>query len=62
MVIELDKRIIVFISLCIIDTASAYKNEEDFGKSLKTLLPKYGLKRSDIFITSKLGECRKYCQ
>lgn len=62
MVVEIDKRIIVFISLCIIDTASAYKNEEDIGKSLKTLLPKYGLKRSDIFITSKLGECRKYCQ
>ncbi|XP_046846962.1 9,11-endoperoxide prostaglandin H2 reductase-like isoform X2 [Xenia sp. Carnegie-2017] len=37
------------------DTASAYKNEEDIGKSLKILLPKYGLKRSDIFITSKLA-------
>ncbi|XP_064613892.1 uncharacterized oxidoreductase YtbE-like isoform X2 [Liolophura sinensis] len=36
-------------------TAAVYKNETDIGNSLKTLLPKYGLRRSDIFITSKLG-------
>jgi diketogulonate reductase-like aldo/keto reductase len=41
----------------LIDTASVYKNEADIGRSLKVLLPKYNLKRSDIFITSKLGKC-----
>ncbi|XP_033762887.1 glyoxal reductase-like [Pecten maximus] len=51
-----------------IDTASVYRNEEDIGESLKELLPKYGLKRQDIFITSKLGpkdqgcgRCRQSC-
>ncbi|KAL5011208.1 hypothetical protein ScPMuIL_011708, partial [Solemya velum] len=38
-----------------IDTASVYRNEEDIGHSFKKLLPKYNLKRSDLFITSKLG-------
>ncbi|XP_028390941.1 uncharacterized protein LOC114515527 [Dendronephthya gigantea] len=38
-----------------IDTAASYNNEKDIGRSLKTLLPKYNLKRSDIFITSKLA-------
>lgn len=37
-----------------IDTAQVYANEEEIGKALKTLLPKYNLKREDIFITSKL--------
>lgn len=48
-----------------IDTAAVYKNEKDIGKSLKTLLAKYNLKRSDIFITSKLGKrynCEKICK
>ncbi|KAL4222188.1 hypothetical protein ACF0H5_018225 [Mactra antiquata] len=51
-----------------IDTASVYKNEVDIGNALKTLLPKFGLKRDDIFITSKLGpkdqgagKCRQAC-
>lgn len=51
-----------------IDTASVYRNEEDIGESLKELLPKHGLKRQDIFITSKLGpkdqgcgRCRESC-
>lgn len=51
-----------------IDTAGGYRNEEDIGESLKVLLPKYGLKRSDIFITSKLApvdqgqnKCREAC-
>lgn len=51
-----------------IDTASVYRNEEDIGESLKELLPKHGLKRQDIFITSKLGpkdqgcgRCRASC-
>uniref|UniRef100_A0A0A9Z6H5 Putative reductase n=2 Tax=Lygus hesperus TaxID=30085 RepID=A0A0A9Z6H5_LYGHE len=37
------------------DTAAVYGNEEDIGKSLRHLLPKYNLERSDIFITSKLS-------
>ena len=51
-----------------IDTASVYRNEREIGESLKELLPKYGLKREDIFITSKLGpkdhgrgKCRVGC-
>ncbi|XP_031570803.1 uncharacterized protein LOC116305107 [Actinia tenebrosa] len=39
----------------LIDTASVYRNEADIGKALKTLCPKYGLSRQDLFITSKLG-------
>ncbi|XP_070565222.1 glyoxal reductase-like [Ptychodera flava] len=39
----------------LIDTAAVYRNEEDIGTCLKELLPKYGLNRSDIFITSKLA-------
>uniref|UniRef100_A0A182SKI5 NADP-dependent oxidoreductase domain-containing protein n=1 Tax=Anopheles maculatus TaxID=74869 RepID=A0A182SKI5_9DIPT len=35
-------------------TAVVYRNEEYIGSALKTLLPKYNLKREDIFITSKL--------
>lgn len=38
-----------------IDTAAVYGNEGDIGIALKQLLPKYNLKREDIFITSKLG-------
>lgn len=38
-----------------IDTASVYRNEKDIGDSIEQLLPKYGLKREDLFITSKLG-------
>ncbi|XP_075692959.1 putative oxidoreductase YtbE isoform X2 [Rhinoderma darwinii] len=37
------------------DTASVYRNEGDLGQALRQLLPKYGLSRSDIFITSKLS-------
>lgn len=38
-----------------IDTAVVYHNEEDIGNALKTLLPKYNLQRSDVFITTKLS-------
>ncbi|KAK5640402.1 hypothetical protein RI129_011213 [Pyrocoelia pectoralis] len=38
-----------------IDTAAVYGNEHDIGLALKDLLPKYNLKREDIFITSKLS-------
>nr|XP_022912061.1 uncharacterized protein LOC111423039 [Onthophagus taurus] len=38
-----------------IDTAAVYGNETDIGSALKTLLPKYNLKREDIFITTKLS-------
>ncbi|KAM4017183.1 putative oxidoreductase YtbE isoform 2-T2 [Anomaloglossus baeobatrachus] len=37
------------------DTAAVYRNEADLGHALRQLLPKYGLARSDIFITSKLS-------
>lgn len=36
------------------DTAAVYQNEEAIGLALKDLLPKYNLKREDIFITTKL--------
>ncbi|CAI5451267.1 unnamed protein product [Caenorhabditis angaria] len=36
------------------DTAKYYKNEKEIGEALKVLLPKHNLKRSDIFITSKM--------
>ncbi|XP_019867721.1 glyoxal reductase-like [Aethina tumida] len=39
----------------LIDTAKVYHNEKDIGVALKELLPKYKLKREDIFITSKLS-------
>ncbi|XP_033224467.1 uncharacterized oxidoreductase YtbE-like [Belonocnema kinseyi] len=38
-----------------IDTAAVYKNEEAIGTALKSLLPKYNLKREDLFITTKLS-------
>jgi len=38
-----------------IDTAQAYTNESDIGKALGILMPKYGLERKDLFITSKLS-------
>uniref|UniRef100_A0A1B6CHW2 NADP-dependent oxidoreductase domain-containing protein n=2 Tax=Clastoptera arizonana TaxID=38151 RepID=A0A1B6CHW2_9HEMI len=38
-----------------IDTAAVYYNEEAIGQALKDLLPKYGLQREDIFITTKLS-------
>ncbi|KAJ8338046.1 hypothetical protein SKAU_G00370120 [Synaphobranchus kaupii] len=37
------------------DTAAVYRNEADLGSALRDLLPKHGLTRGDIFITSKLG-------
>ncbi|KAM6909004.1 aldo-keto reductase [Xenentodon cancila] len=37
------------------DTAAVYQNEADLGRALRELLPKYGLVRGDVFITSKLG-------
>ena len=38
-----------------IDTAAVYRNEEDIGCALKSLLPKYNLERNNIFITTKLS-------
>ncbi|XP_068116804.1 glyoxal reductase-like [Hyperolius riggenbachi] len=37
------------------DTASVYRNEGDLGQALRKCLPKYGLTRADIFITTKLA-------
>jgi len=39
----------------LVDTAKVYRNEEDIGKALKELLPKYNLTRKDIWITTKLS-------
>jgi len=38
-----------------LDTAAIYRNEEDIGLALEELLPKYGIQRSELFITSKLS-------
>ncbi|VDL70007.1 unnamed protein product [Nippostrongylus brasiliensis] len=35
------------------DTAKYYVNEPELGAALEELLPKYGLSRSDIFLTTK---------
>lgn len=35
------------------DTAKYYHNEKELGAAIKELLPKHGLSRSDIFITTK---------
>uniref|UniRef100_F1L2U3 Aldose reductase B n=1 Tax=Ascaris suum TaxID=6253 RepID=F1L2U3_ASCSU len=35
------------------DTAKYYRNEPELGNALQDLLPKYGLEREDIFITTK---------
>ncbi|XP_029310726.1 uncharacterized protein LOC115023676 [Cottoperca gobio] len=37
------------------DSAAVYRNEAELGRVLKELLPKHGLTREDVFITSKLG-------
>ncbi|XP_068611932.1 glyoxal reductase-like [Brachionichthys hirsutus] len=37
------------------DSADAYENEAQLGRSLRELLPKHGLTREDVFITSKLS-------
>ena len=38
------------------DTAHNYLNEESLGDSLQKFLPKHGLTRKDVFITTKIGE------
>lgn len=42
------------------DSATVYRNEHLLGKAFKDLLPKYNLKREDIFITSKLAPADLY--
>lgn len=37
------------------DTAAVYRNEVEIGQALRELLPKHGLSRAEIFVTSKLG-------
>lgn len=39
------------------DSAVCYRNESHLGDALKELLPKYNLRREDIFITSKISKC-----
>ncbi|PIO70313.1 2,5-diketo-D-gluconic acid reductase A domain protein, partial [Teladorsagia circumcincta] len=36
------------------DTAELYGNEAELGAALEEYMPKYGLKREDIFITTKV--------
>jgi hypothetical protein len=43
------------------DSAVVYRNEQHIGEALKTLLPKYHLRREDVFITSKLSESQAKC-
>ena len=38
----------------LIDTAAVYRNESIIGECLPMLLEKHGLKREDVFITTKL--------
>lgn len=38
------------------DTAHAYPNEESLGKSLEIVFQEKGLKRKDVFLTTKIGE------
>ena len=52
------------------DTAHIYKNEAELGAALEKYLPEFGLKREDIFITTKVptrdadpaGEAKKLIQ
>lgn len=37
------------------DTAQMYNNEKFLGQAFTELLPKFNLKRSDIFIITKFG-------
>ncbi len=37
------------------DSATIYRNEEDIGLALEELCPLQGIKRSDLFLTSKLA-------
>ncbi|XP_063043412.1 glyoxal reductase isoform X2 [Engraulis encrasicolus] len=37
------------------DTAAVYRNEVEVGQALRELLPKHGISRADVFVTSKLG-------
>ncbi|XP_076828552.1 aldo-keto reductase Mvan_2161 [Brachyhypopomus gauderio] len=44
------------------DTAAVYRNEADIGQALRVLLPKHGLSRGDVFITSKLSPKDQGCK
>ncbi|XP_054851155.1 glyoxal reductase-like [Eublepharis macularius] len=39
----------------LVDTAAVYGNEAAIASALRELLPRYGLRREDIFLTSKLS-------
>lgn len=40
-----------------IDTAMLYFNEEEIGNSVRELIDEGVVKRSDLFITTKVREC-----
>ena len=44
-----------------IDTATVYRNEEAVGRLLKQAMNDNNLQRSDIFVTSKLGNQDVFC-
>lgn len=46
----------LYLIKLLVDTAAVYCNESDIGQALPKLLPKYGLNRNDIHITTKLGK------
>ncbi|KAJ7307434.1 hypothetical protein JRQ81_009453 [Phrynocephalus forsythii] len=39
----------------LVDTAAVYGNEAALGRALRELLPRHGLSRGDVFLTSKLS-------
>jgi len=47
---------LIIYNIVFSDTAAVYNNELYIKEALKVLLPKYHLKREDLFITSKLGK------
>ena len=53
----IDIYFLLFFIIFLIDTAAVYRNEDCIGELLPGLLSKFGLKREDVFITSKLGKC-----
>ena len=57
---ELRLWVLIIFRLLQTDTAAVYRNEADIGRALKELLPKYGLSRQDVFITSKLCESLEF--
>lgn len=52
----IEYHMLIIYNIVFSDTAAVYNNELYIKEALKVLLPKYHLKREDLFITSKLGK------